>query len=88
MENIFYLIIHGKLKDIELLNLSKVVKMKNYLGQTPLIVACQEGQKEIVKLLLKAGADIGHVDKLGYTALEYAEQKGYIGIMTILKLKK
>lgn len=85
MENIFYLIVHGKIKDIELLDLHKVVKMKNYLGQTPLIIACQEGQTEIVKLLLEAGANTAHVDKIGYTALEYAEKKGFISIMTILK---
>ena len=86
MENIYFLILHNEIEKIKLLDLTKKIGITNYFGQTPFIFACDEGRKEIVKIFIDAGSDINHVDKLGNTGLYYAEQKGYIGIMTIIKL--
>ena len=41
-------------------------------GLSPLLLACQEGQGEMVRLLLDAGADIGVQDPQGRSCLEAA----------------
>ena len=44
----------------------------NSQDQTPLMVACEWGSAEVVKLLLEAGVDTNKVDDEGMLALHYA----------------
>ena len=45
-------------------------------GVTPLIAACSEGHKEVVDLLIKAGADVNAKDKDATNALMAAAARG------------
>ena len=58
--------------------------------KTPLLIACEENKEEskrdIVRLLLSAGADTNRRDHLGRTALHYAAEKGDIDILNDLML--
>ena len=47
-----------------------------------------KGQKEIVKLLLEKNADITAKDGDGYSALDYAEEKGHTEIVQLLKAEQ
>lgn len=57
-------------------------KERNYIdepseeGVTPLIAACSEGHKEVVDLLIKAGADVNAKDKDATNALMAAAARG------------
>lgn len=51
---------------------------------TPLVYASQEGHLNIVKLLLKGGADVESKDKKNRTALMSAANSGEIGIVKYL----
>ena len=56
-------------------NLPKVNAMRNPFlpdGQTPLMMAAQSASLNLVKLLLKHGADPTRKDSTGRTALDYA----------------
>lgn len=55
---------------------------------TPLILAAKLGHNDIVKLLLKWGADMDATDKHGKTALEYAEAGGFIKVAGMIKEMK
>ncbi|KAI9790138.1 MAG: hypothetical protein M1816_005338 [Peltula sp. TS41687] len=54
------------------------------LGWTPLMVACQGGHEEIVRLLLQAGANIEPKGPMEKTALEIAQENGRTIIVKIL----
>ncbi|NBW29502.1 ankyrin repeat domain-containing protein [bacterium] len=58
--------------------------MRDTIDQTPLIVAAQGGCKEIVEMLLEAGANIEHRNDQGETALISAAQEGHKEIVKIL----
>ena len=53
-------------------------------GRTLLHVLCEEGQADIVKLLLQAGADPDVADTLGKTALHAAVQHGFWSLLRLL----
>ena len=67
----------------------KVTELTNYLddggdvdcldgaGNTPLVVACQNGSMQICKLLLAHGADLNARNHKGNTALHYSLNYGY-----------
>ncbi|WP_353288698.1 ankyrin repeat domain-containing protein [Wolbachia endosymbiont (group A) of Pogonocherus hispidulus] len=49
------------------------VNAKDQKGYTPLHIACKTGEtKEIIKELVKAGANVEQKDKFGKTAMYYA----------------
>ena len=52
---------------------------------TPLILAAKLGHNDIVKLLLKWGSDLDEKDAHGKTALEYAEDGGYIKVAGMIR---
>jgi len=58
--------------------------VRDTIDQTPLIVAAQGGCKDIVKMLLQAGADIHHRNDQGETALISAAQEGHNEVVQIL----
>jgi len=47
--------------------------------------AASRGDREVVQLLMKAGADVNFKNQGGYTALMLAEFNGYSGVVRILK---
>lgn len=55
------------------------------LGWTPLMVACQGGYEEIVRLLLRTGANIEPKSPMEKTALEIAKENGRTSIIKILE---
>ena len=59
-------------------------EIRDTIDQTPLIVAAQGGCKEIVEILLQAGANIEHRNDQGETALISAAQEGHKEIVQIL----
>lgn len=62
------------------------VNAKDYFQKTPLMYACENGNLEIVKILLLYGASvsINERDRYGKTAFMYAKEKGYQNIMKLL----
>lgn len=59
-------------------------KYRDSIDQTPLIIAAQAGCKDIVELLLRAGADIEHRNDQGENAFISATQEGHIDVVRIL----
>lgn len=51
---------------------TELVNARNQESQTPLLLAAASGNGEMIKLLLKQGAEVNHVSKEGYTPLLYA----------------
>jgi ankyrin repeat protein len=56
----------------------------SFEGRTPLMEACQRGKMEMVKTLLKHGANIETKKKDGKTAIDIAAGKGYDEIVILL----
>ncbi|WP_424244706.1 ankyrin repeat protein [Elusimicrobium posterum] len=54
-------------------------------GATPLILASMMNKKNIVQILLDAGADTSIKTEKGKTALDYANEKGYKDIAALLQ---
>lgn len=57
----------------------------NTTGKTALILAATEGNKDIVRHLLRRGADTTITCKGGWTAKQYAQFKNRRGIIEILE---
>jgi len=57
---------------------------KDQIGQTPLIVATQNGCKKIVELLIGAGADIHERNDFGHSAIITAAQENQLEIAQFL----
>lgn len=53
------------------------VDVKDEFGNTPLIVACQNGKKRLAKLFLRYKANIKEVNLQGNTVLHYCFTYGY-----------
>jgi len=62
----------------ELLNHGAKVNCKNRTGRTPLHIATQKGNVDLVKALLIAGANKTDRDNLGMTPYDFAEGKPHI----------
>jgi palmitoyltransferase ZDHHC13/17 len=60
------------------------IEAKDSSGCTPLLIAAQYGQVEVVAFLLQKGAQLLAVDKSGDTALHWASYKGSIPVCGLL----
>ncbi|MEW5304514.1 MAG: hypothetical protein WDW36_007123 [Sanguina aurantia] len=60
------------------------VNFKSRKGQTPLMVACQEGHQEAMQMMLAIGANVLDTDNYGNTCIHYAAYKGQMKILEIL----
>ena len=62
-----------------------VIEATDNKGSTPLMVASSRGHDDDVAFLLDdAGADIGHKDIYGQTAMDYASESGNSSVVHIL----
>lgn len=76
---------HRKLKELEgYLESGGDPNVQDSAGNTPLIVACQNGHLQACKLLLKHGADLNASNLKGNSALHYCFSYGYDDIGTYL----
>ncbi len=57
----------------------------NIFGQTPLFLACANGEEKMTSLLIEAGASIDIVDNEGMTPLDVAEQSGHPDLVRLLR---
>lgn len=60
-------------------NVNQIYKADEYgndAGGNALMIAIQNSQKKKAELLIEAGTDLKHKDKLGYTALKWAKEMG------------
>ena len=60
------------------------VNAKDDVGQTPLHLAAEYGQKEVAVLLITNGADVNAKTQIGVTALHGAATQGYSKIIELL----
>lgn len=56
----------------------------DYDGASPLIYAIKQNQPDIAALLVAKGATLSHQDNFGKTALDYAMEKNYKALATLL----
>ena len=64
-----------------------ITRQENFMF-SELLLACQQGQVDMVKKLLAEGQDVNEVDKYGRTPLILASEKGSIDIAMLLINKK
>ncbi|KXZ45740.1 hypothetical protein GPECTOR_51g726 [Gonium pectorale] len=57
---------------------------KSKKGQTPLMLACEEGHAEAMVALLSNGADVLDIDSYGNTCVHYAAYKGHVKVLELL----
>ncbi|KAM7193003.1 Glycerophosphoryl diester phosphodiesterase family domain containing protein [Rhypophila sp. PSN 637] len=57
----------------------------NSRAWTPLLFACADGNSEIVQLLIRAGSNQKHQDRLGWTAKEVAAFRGHLAVADLLE---
>ena len=64
---------------------SDLIERTYQLGWTPLMVACQNGHQEIVRILLQAGANTRPRSPLSKNSYEIAKENGRVEILEILE---
>ena len=81
-------IMQGDIETVKkLITLGEDVNKKS-LGMTPAIFAARYNKAEILKLLIKNGADLKIKSDKGYTIKKYAELSNAIDALTVLEAAK
>ncbi len=75
---------HGRYKAAHALIARSAVTTSNCHNTTPLMYAASNGHVDLVKILLKTGADASAVDQSDHTAFTYAEKQTHTAIMRLL----
>ncbi|XP_056630827.1 26S proteasome non-ATPase regulatory subunit 10-like [Diorhabda sublineata] len=60
------------------------LNMENYLGWTPLMMACRNKQVKTVKLLLQLGGDVTRINKFGMSVLHISISGGSLEIVKMI----
>eukprot|EP01100_Stratorugosa_tubuloviscum_P003037 TRINITY_DN1717_c0_g1_i4.p1 TRINITY_DN1717_c0_g1~~TRINITY_DN1717_c0_g1_i4.p1 ORF type:complete len:852 (+),score=250.50 TRINITY_DN1717_c0_g1_i4:161-2716(+) len=68
----------------ELLNNGQFLNSQNSSFETPLLIACRDGDERVVSLLLKESANINIYDRSGYTPLHIAVRDKKISLIQLL----
>ncbi len=68
----------------DILNAGKDVFISNSRGKDLLMIACENGYKDIAELLIEKGADINAYDENYWTPLFYATFNGHIDVVKFL----
>ena len=63
------------------------VNARGKQGWTALMIAASKGNREMVTILLAAGANTEPRDQLGKTASDYAEEGGFTNIASLLRTR-
>ncbi|KAL2814093.1 ankyrin repeat-containing domain protein [Aspergillus cavernicola] len=63
-----------------LINHGADVEMRDFLGNTPLHLACAAGNQQAVELVLRAGADVNSMLNDGAAGIHGAAERGEVGI--------
>ena len=63
---------------------ASAVNLKNATGETPLHWACIRGHRDVVRVLIEAGADVNVKTSEGWTPLHWAALKGQTNIAILL----
>lgn len=78
VEDLFSYCRHGRIVEIERhLDKGIPIDVRDQYGNTLLIIACQNGNKRVAKLLLRRGANINGRNHKGNTPLHYCYTFGY-----------
>ena len=78
VEDLFSYCRHGRIVEIERhLDKGIPIDVRDTYGNTLLIIACQNGNKRVAKLLLRRGANINGRNHKGNTPLHYCYTFGY-----------
>jgi len=78
VEDIFRFARHGRCEEMErLLDMGIPINVRDEFGSTLLIIAGQNGNKKILKAILRRGGNINARNFKGNTALHYCYQFGY-----------
>ena len=86
--NLFSYSRHGKYKQVtDLLKKGCPAEGRDKFGNSPLIIACQNGNARIVKALLRHGANIDAQNKQGCTGLHYCIAYGFNSLSDYLIAK-
>merc|ERR1712159_588839 len=73
VRNLFSYARHGRYGELKQLIMKGVpLDARDEMGNTSLIIACQNGQGRCVKLLVRSGADTNLPNKRGNTALHFS----------------
>ncbi len=70
-----------------LLNLKADVNYITPKGETALSIAIKRNHIKVVAELIEAGADVGHVSKIGLRVIEYAILPGFYDICQLIYKK-
>ena len=80
---------HGRVEEVDNLLLRGVpIDIRDDNGNTILLISCQNGNKRLVKLALRYGADMNICNFKGNSALHFCYRYGYAKTLGLYLLRK